>query len=71
MILKGLNWWIHYHTGDCRMDISVFLGIWILLGVLLWHESLGCMEEEKIGLLKLKASLNHPSGSAFLLGVAI
>ena len=34
------------------------------LSLLLGYGSLGCMEEEKVGLLQLKASINHPNGTA-------
>ena len=34
------------------------------LSLLLGYGSLGCMEEEKVGLLQLKASFNHPNGTA-------
>ncbi|KAL6330685.1 hypothetical protein AAG906_009113 [Vitis piasezkii] len=34
------------------------------LSLLLGYGSLGCLEEEKVGLLQLKASINHPNGTA-------
>ena len=49
------------------MEVSsnLYLAVYgTFLSLLLGYGSLGCMEEEKVGLLQLKASINHPNGTA-------
>ena len=49
------------------MEVSsnLYLAVYgTFLSLLLGYGSLGCMEEEKVGLLQLKASFNHPNGTA-------
>ena len=55
-------------TGNCKMEVSSSLYLAIRYGtfssLLLGYGSLGCLEEEKVGLFKLKAPINHPNGTS-------
>ncbi|KAL0358418.1 UNVERIFIED_CONTAM: Receptor-like protein 14 [Sesamum angustifolium] len=46
------------------MDALSVLVCWVLFGSLIIQGSLGCVEEERIGLLKLKAAFNPPNLTA-------
>ena len=50
------------------MEVSSSLYLAIRYGtfssLLLGYGSLGCLEEEKVGLFKLKAPINHPNGTS-------
>ncbi|KAJ9703069.1 hypothetical protein PVL29_004722 [Vitis rotundifolia] len=47
-----------------KVSSNLYLAIYgTFLSLLLGYGSLGCMEEEKVGLLQLKASINHPNGT--------
>lgn len=49
-----------------KVSSSLYLAVLCgtFLSLLLGYGSLGCVEEEKVGLLKLKAYINHPNGTA-------
>ena len=49
------------------MEVSsnLYLAVYgTFLSLLLGYGSLGCLEEEKVGLFKLKAPINHPNGTS-------
>ncbi|XP_058071078.1 receptor-like protein 14 [Magnolia sinica] len=57
--------WEEEETNTISMDWALVLWLWVLVFVQNHgHGCLGCLEEERISLLELKASINYPYGSS-------